>query len=132
MPFRARRLSLPLACGDGHFNLDAAPLPVHGGGDDGAPPTFHHAYEAGDIAAVQQQSAGVHGAWPNVGGYRRQRRDQSAVKDGLVVVVLYVTVAKLNSSGTQGLDFPAFERDAGFQPLLEMVFEARAPVELNG
>src|SRR5699024_9180722 len=66
---------------DFHFTL----FPVYGGRDYRLPLALDQADQAVDFAPMQQQAAGAHRVRCDMGGYRRQRRDQAAEQEGLAV-----------------------------------------------
>ena len=121
-----------LALGQRDFHLDAPALEVQVQRHQREALLLDLADQALDLFLVHQQLLGAVGLGLHMGRGAAQRIDAAADQVELAIADDHVSVGQLHLPGAYGLDLPAQQHDAGFVPLLDVVFKAGTAVFGDG
>ena len=121
-----------LAFGDADFEFCLAIFPVHGGSDQGVAFAFDETDEFVQFMAVQQQFARAPWLRMDVRGGAQQRVDGAAEDEGFTIFDGDVALLDVEMPGSQRLDFPALQHDAGFVALFDKIIVSRFFIQRDG
>ena len=114
-----------------HFELCSPARPMQLQRHRGIPPAFHCASELVELATVQEQFSRAHWIRGDVRGGTGQGGDMCAGQPSFAVAKLHVAFLQLDPALAQALDLPAFERQTGFDMVLDEVVVPRLFIECD-
>src|SRR5436305_15349693 len=104
-----------------HFQLDATLGEVQIQGREGVARPFDFTDEPVDLDSMHQQLARARRIGPAVRRRGSERRNVRAKQHDFTILDDHVSFLQLRTAGANRLDFPAFERDASLEFLLDKV-----------